>query len=57
MNWELLLLEAMSLLNSLMVLIVNIRTPVILRGGNSLELKVVLGYYYHNGLILDLIAL
>lgn len=57
MEWELILIEDISLLISVANLTINMRTPVILRSGATLELKTVLKYYYHNGLILDIIAL
>jgi hypothetical protein len=57
MRGTLISLEIVSLFIALGILVINLRTPVILRGGSTLELKTVLTYYYHNGLILDLIAL
>jgi membrane-associated HD superfamily phosphohydrolase len=57
MEWYLIFVEAFSLFLSLMFIIINIRTPVHLRGGTTLNLRVVITYYYHNGLLLDLIAL
>lgn len=57
MEWYLILLELLSLCISGGVIFINIRTPVIMRGGTTLEFKKVMIYYYHNGLILDIIAL
>lgn len=57
MEWYLILGEIFSLFLSLLFIIINIRTPVHLRGGTTLSLKVVIQYYYHNGLLLDLVAL
>jgi hypothetical protein len=57
MSWFLILWELLSLLFSLVVILINLRTPVTMRGGITLNLKVVISYYYHNGLLLDLIAL
>ena len=53
----LIFLEICSLLISLGIVLINLRTPVVMRGGSTLNLKVILGYYYHNGLILDLVSL
>jgi hypothetical protein len=57
MKATLISLEIVSLIIALCIFVINLRTPVILRGGSTLELKTVLVYYYHNGLILDLLAL
>lgn len=49
--------EIVSLSISACIIFINIRTPVIHRGGTTLSFKSVLIYYYHNGLVLDLVAL
>ena len=57
MEWYLVLLELFSLILSASIIVINIRTPVIMRGGTTLEFRKVITYYYHNDLILDIIAL
>lgn len=57
MGWVLSFVEVISLIISALNVLINIRTPVILRGGATLEFKKVISYYYNNGLILDVIAL
>jgi hyperpolarization activated cyclic nucleotide-gated potassium channel 2 len=57
MESYLVLLELISLILSAFFIFVNIRTPVHLRGGTTLKIKVVIQHYYNNGLILDLFAL
>ena len=51
------ILEIISLCISLFVVIMKFRTPVVMKGGSTLEFKSVLSFYFHNGLILDLFAL
>lgn len=41
-------LEVISLFISAVIVFINFRTPVIMRGGSTLNFKVVLSYYYHN---------
>lgn len=48
--------EGLSIFIQIFVLIVNFRTPVVVEGVNSLELKHVVKHYYRNGLLLDLFA-
>ncbi|CAI2367548.1 unnamed protein product [Moneuplotes crassus] len=57
MSWYTALLEILSLLFTLIIIFLNFRNPVHLRGGKTLKFKIVLSYYYNNGLILDLFAL
>lgn len=57
MDWYTALLECISLIFTAMIIFLNFRNPVHLRGGKTLKFKVVLKYYYNNGLILDIFAL
>ena len=49
-----LLLEILSIIFSVLVIILNFRTPVNVKGKASLELKKVTSYYWHNGMLIDL---
>ena len=57
MKYYLILLEILSLFISGGIMFLNFRSPVHLRGGKTLEFKVVISHYYHNGLLLDIFAL
>ena len=48
------LLESVSLIISLFVIILNFRTPVIVKGRTTLEFKKVAHVYWQNGILIDL---
>ena len=48
------LLECVSIAVSLFVIILNFRTPVIVKGTTTLELRKVATYYWQNGILIDL---
>ena len=47
-------LETVSIIISLLVIILNFRTPVIVKGRATLEFKTVAHYYWQNGILIDL---
>ena len=49
-----LMLESLSLVVSLIVLILNFRTPVIVKGETTLSPSKVAKYYWQNGMLIDL---
>lgn len=48
------LLESISLVISLFVIILNFRTPVIVKGKTTLEFRKVAHVYWQNGFLIDL---
>jgi hypothetical protein len=48
------MLECVSIAISLFVIILNFRTPVIVKGTTTLELRKVAAYYWQNGILIDL---
>jgi len=52
-----LVFEVMSIFIQLIVILVNFRTPIIVKGGYTLNLWLVIKNYFDNGLITDLIGL
>ena len=48
------LVESVSLIISLFVIILNFRTPVIVKGRTTLEFKKVAQVYWQNGILIDL---
>lgn len=51
------LLETVSVVFSAFYIILNFRTPVIVKGKPSLHFKQVLNHYWQNGLLIDLCGL
>lgn len=47
-------LESVSILISLFVIVLNFRTPVILKGRTTLEFNKVVHHYWQNGILIDL---
>ena len=47
-------LETVSIVISLFVIILNLRTPVILKGKSTLELSQVAKHYWQNGILIDI---
>lgn len=47
-------LEVVSLIFSVFVILINFRTPVIVKGKTTLEFKKVLSHYWQNGILIDL---
>ena len=47
-------LEIVSIVFSVFVIVVNLRTPIIVKGKPSLAFRQVLGHYWQNGLLIDL---
>ena len=54
---NLLILEIVSLVISLLVVISKMRTPIIVKGGYTLHFTLIVKNYFNNGLILDLFGL
>ena len=52
-----LILEIVSLVISLLVIIFTMRTPIIVKGGYTLDFSLIVKNYFNNGLILDLFGL
>ena len=48
------LFESISLVISIFVIIMNFRTPVIVKGKPTLDFKSVASYYWQNGMLIDL---
>lgn len=57
MEGGLITLEVISIIVSCFTVLVNLRSSVPFRGGSTFKFKDVISYYYHNGLILDLIGI
>ena len=51
------LVEILSILIQLFVIVMNIRTPVMVKGGATLNFCSVIKYYRRNGLYIDLFAI
>ena len=47
-------LEIVSIILSVFVILINFRTPVIVKGKTTLEFKKVASYYWQNGILIDL---
>ena len=50
------ILEVISIVIQMLIIFINFRTPIIIRGGYSLNFKFVLKNYMINGLIFDIIG-
>ena len=57
MEAGLITLEVISIIISCITVLVNLRSSVPFRGGSTFNFKDVLSYYYHNGLVFDLIGI
>lgn len=51
------ILEIMSIIIQILVIFVNFRTPIIVRGGYTINFNLVLKNYLSNGLIFDLFGI
>ena len=50
-------LEIVSIVLSMFVIVVNLRTPIIVKGKQSLEFRQVMSHYWQNGFLIDLCGL
>ena len=50
-------LESFSLIISVLVIVVNFRTPVIVRGEQTLTFNKVSRVYWHNGMLIDVFGI
>lgn len=51
------ILEIISITIQMLIIFINFRTPIIIRGGYSLNFKFVLKNYLNNGLIVDVLGI